>query len=114
MNEMVEGRRNGAAFKYGQWPVKIDWEGTQLTGEKRTEFAAKKSVNGRGEKVVIPVRIKGTWLLFESADQAPGLPDDVKAALTADELAKFKRDWLELEAEIWARQVGKELPEPAP
>ena len=112
--DMLESRRNGAAFKYGPWPVKLDWEGAQLEGERLTEFAAKKSVNGRGVQVVIPIRIKGSWLLFESPDQAPALPDDVKAALSADEFAKFKRDWLELEAEIWARQVGKELPEPPP
>jgi hypothetical protein len=114
MAEMLDGRRSVVTFKYGQWPVKIDWSGAQLEGEKRAEFDAKKSVNGRGEKVIIPVRIKGRWLLFESADQAPGLPDDVKGALSADELAKFKRDWVELEAEIWARQIGKELPEPPP
>ena len=114
MAEMIEGRRNGAAFNYGQWPVKIDWTGAMLEGEKRAEFEAKKSVNGRGVQVVIPVRIKATWLLFEAPDQAPGLPDDVKAVLSADELVKFKRDWLELEAEIWARQIGKQLPEPPP
>jgi len=71
----------------------------------------KQSANACGEKVVIPVRIKGRWLLFETSDQAPVLPADVRAVLSADELAKFKRNWLELEAELWARQVGKELPD---
>lgn len=114
MSDMLDGRRNGAAFKYGDWPVKIDWEGKQLEGDKRAEFAAKQAANARGEKVVVPVRIKGRWLIFESPNQAPALPDDVRAVLSADELAKFKRDWLELEAELWARQIGKEMPEPLP
>jgi hypothetical protein len=109
---MLQGRRGAATIHYGAWPVKIDWEGRQLEGDKRTEFLAKKIVNGRGEKVIIPVRIKGRWLLFEAPDQAPALPDDVRAQFTAAELVTFKRDWIELEAELWARQLTQELPDP--
>lgn len=111
---LLEGRRGAATIRWGMWPVQIDWEGKKLAGDQRAEFLEKKIVNGRGEKVIIPVRIKGRWLLFEAPDQAPALPDDVKAQLTAPELAAFKRDWLELEAELWARQLAKNLPDPPP
>jgi hypothetical protein len=111
--DMLEGRRGAAMVRFGEWPVKIDWEGSQLTGEKRDEFLAKRSVNGGGASVVIPIRIKRTWLLFEGPNQAPGLPDDVRAQLTAEELAKFKQDWIELEAELWARRVAADIPDPA-
>ena len=114
MAVLLESRRGSAAFRDGERPVKIDWEGKELEGAKRAEFAAKRAVNGRGERVVIPVRIKGHWLFYEAPDQAPALPDDVRATLSAEEVAKFKRDWLELEAELWARQLEKELPDPLP
>ncbi len=111
---LLEGRRGAATIRFGMWPVKIDWEGEKLEGDKRAEFLEKKMLNGRGEKVVIPVRIKGRWLLFEAPDQAPALPEDVTAQLNAAEVAAFKRDWLELEAELWARQLAKDLPDPPP
>lgn len=112
--DMLEGRRTAAVVRFGDWPVKIDWEGKQLEGDKRVEFLAKSAVNGRGERVVIPIRIKGSWLLFEASDQAPALPEDVRATLTTAELAAFKKDWIELEAELWARQLAKELPDAPP
>jgi 1-acyl-sn-glycerol-3-phosphate acyltransferase len=111
---LLESRRGSAIFRSGDRPVKIDWEGKSLEGKKREEFAAKRAANSRGERVVIPLRIKGHWLLFEALDQAPKLPDDVRAILSPEELAKFKREWLELEAELWARQLEKDLPEPVP
>lgn len=111
---LLESRRGSAIFRTGDHPVKIDWEGKALEGSKREEFAAKRAMNGRGERVMIPVRIKGHWLLFEAPDQAPVLPEDVRSLLKPDELATFKREWLELEAELWARQLEKDLPDPAP
>jgi hypothetical protein len=112
IDEMLTGRLNAATIRLGAWPIKIDWEGAQLEGEKRAEFLAKKSANGRGERVIIPLRIKGHWLLYEGADQAPKLPDDVIAALSPAEATAFKRRWIEAEAELWARQLAKEFPEP--
>lgn len=111
---LLEGRRGSPMFRSGERSVKVDWEGKELEGKKLEEFAAKRVVNGRGERVVIPVRIKGSWLLYEASDQAPTLPTDVRATLSAEELAKFKREWLELEAELWARQLEKDLPDPLP
>lgn len=111
---LLESRRGSVTLTYGDRRVLIDWEGRDLEGSKRVEFASKRVVNGQGERVVIPVRIRGRWLLYEGADQAPALPDNVRAVLSAEELAKFKREWLELEAELWARQLEKELPDPAP
>ena len=64
--------------------------------------------------MVIPVRIKERWLLFEGPDQSPALPDDVVAVLTPEELSKFKRDWLEVEAQRWAREIAKDMPAPPP
>ena len=95
-------------------PVKFDWEGRQLDEVKRAEFLNQQAVAALQKRVVIPVRIKGRWLLFEGPNQAPALPDDVRATLTAAEVAAFKHDWLELEAELWAREVAADLPEPAP
>jgi len=110
--DMLEQRRTAAAFRDGQRSVKIDREGKMLEGDKRSEFLAKKSAALRDGKVVIPVHIKGRWLLFEAPDQAPALPEDVRAQLSAAEIATFKRDWLEVEAERWARELAKDLPDP--
>lgn len=110
--ELIDGRRNAATARYGRWPVKIDWGGAELTEDKRAEFLAKKTADAREGKIIVPIRIKKIWLLFEGLDQAPALPTDVKSQLTPAELTAFKKDWLEVEAEIWARQVGKDLPDP--
>jgi hypothetical protein len=114
IDEMLTGRLSAATLRLGAWPVKIDWQGAQLEGDKRAEFLAKKSINGRGERVIIPIRIKGHWLLYEGVDQAPKLPGDVLAALAPAETAAFQRRWIEAEAELWARQLAKEFPDPAP
>jgi hypothetical protein len=110
IDDLLQSRRNSAAGRYGPWPVKIDWEGTKLEGALRAEFLAKKSAGGGNGKVVIPVRLKNHWLLFEAPDQAPVLPEDVRAQLSAGEVGKFKHDWLEVEAELWAREAGKDFP----
>jgi hypothetical protein len=112
IDQMLQGRRGAAVLKFGAWPVKIDWEGKQLEGEKLAEFTAKKVVNSGGDSVVVPIRIKRNWLLYEGPNEAPGLPADVKAKLTAAELAAFKKDWIELEAELWARKIAENLVAP--
>ena len=81
---------------------------------KRAEFLKQQATAALQKKVVIPVRIKGRWLLFEAPNEAPALPDDVRGTLTVAELAAFRRDWLEVEAERWAREVAADLPEISP
>ena len=94
--------------------MKFDWDGRQLDETKRAEFLKQQATAALQKRIVIAVRIKGRWLLFEGPNQAPALPDDVRAALTATELAAFKHDWLELAAELWVREVAADLPDPAP
>ncbi len=114
ISDLLEGRRNSGTSRFGLWPVKVDWEGAKLEGGLRAEFVAKKTAGVTNGHVVIPVRIKGRWLLFAAPDQAPVLPDDVRSQLSADEVINFKRDWLEVEAELWAREVAKDFPTAPP
>lgn len=100
---MIQERRDIGTLKYGSWPVKIDREGSELSETERRAFLERKAAAASEGRVVIPIKIKGHWLYFAGANQAPVLPKFVVANLTADDRRKFEEDWNDLEAELWAR-----------
>ena len=112
---MIAERRNPLVLKYGGWPVKIDREGAQLDEAMRSNFSERKKAAELTGKIVIPIRIKGRWLLFEGPNQAPRLPKLIQSSLTPADLRKFEETWVNLEAESWAREAaaGFEIPQPA-
>jgi hypothetical protein len=106
---MMQERRNVGIFKFGEWPVRIDREGRQLNDAQRGDFLARKVAAESGGRVIIPIRIKGHWLFFEGPDEAPPLPEFIRANLTAADRRKFQADWVNLEAELWARKSAADL-----
>ena len=112
---MLHDRRNPSILKRGGWPVKIDREGQQLDAALRTDFLARKAAAEFKGRIVIPIRIKEHWLLFEGPNQAPQLPKFVLASVTEADRRKFEEDWVNLEAEVWARDEAAdfEIPKPA-
>lgn len=112
--DLIQGRRNGSLLKYGGWPVKIDREGRALDEDMRRDFVTRKTAAEAGGQIVIPIRIKGHWLLFEGPNQAPRLPEFIVANLTAADRAKYERTWVDVDAELWARESGANLELPPP
>jgi hypothetical protein len=106
---MIQERRDASVLKYGGWPVMIDREGLRLDDTERGNFLARKAAAESGGRVVIPIRIKGHWLFFEGPNQAPLLPKFILSNLTAADRRKFEEDWVNLEAESWARKSAAEL-----
>jgi len=112
--EMMQERRNPAVLKYGGWPVKIDREGLQLDEAMRRDFLVRKAVAEKTGQIVIPIRIKEHWLLFEGPNEAPQLPKFVQASVTDADRRKFEQDWVNLAAEAWARETAASFEIPPP
>ena len=106
---LLQERRDARVLRYGAWPVKIDREGKRLDETERSEFRAKQAATESGGRLVIPVGIKGHWLFFEGPNEAPQLPGFILANLTETDRRKFKDDWVNLEAELWARKSAADL-----
>ncbi len=109
MAVMLQERRDGGTLKYGAWPVRFDRDGSQLDGAERRSFLARKAALEPAGKIAIAVRIKGHWLTFEGLNQAPELPKFALASLTAEDRKKFEVDWVNVEAELWARKAAVDL-----
>ena len=107
---MIEGRRTSGTLKHGAWPVKIDRTGASLGEKDAREFRERKTAAEAAGRIVVPIRLKEHWLFYEGVNQAPQLPPSVSPNLTSDDLRKYTEDWVNVEAERWARDVVAALP----
>lgn len=109
---LIEERRAPGRLKYGDWPVKIDRTGAQLDETERAPFLEKQAAAKTAGRVVVPIKIKGRWLFFDSANRVPDLPKFMLAKLTPEDVRKFTDDWTDVEAERWAREQAADFEVP--
>jgi hypothetical protein len=109
ISAMIEGRRRGGLLKYGEHPFTLDRDGAKLDDDERRAFETKKPAAAAAGRIAIAVKIKGRWLIYEGRREAPTLPDAVSSKLTPDDRQKFLDDWINLEAELWAREVAEKF-----
>lgn len=108
---MIDQRLDVAAMRYGAWPVKVDRTGKLLEGDAKTEFEAKHEAAFRNHHVVIPVRVRDEWWIYDAPVTQPTFSPSVTAHLTADDLQSVEQRWENSEAILWARE--KAFVEPA-
>jgi hypothetical protein len=111
---LIETRRANAAFRYGDWPLKIDWSGAELSDEEHAMFVEKRAAARFNGHVVIPVYVRASWRIFDGVVNYPEFTEAVTANLTEKDEQAMRQSWAESEAEIWARkQASGESPETA-
>lgn len=101
---MIATRRARAQFRFGAWPVKFDRDGTVVTGEVRDEFLAARAAAVQIGDAVVGVHLKEKWWIFSGHAKPPQFGPAVLANLTAADREGIDRAWLDLEAELWARE----------
>lgn len=103
VRQLIQSQRDAAVFKYGPWPLKIDREGKELTGEDKRDFEAKRSVAGK-ERVVIPVRHRDRWWIYDARAESPIFSKAMQALLTDEDRKDIDQRWWTMQAEVWARK----------
>ncbi len=106
---LIESRRDAGALKYGAWPVRVDATGALLPARLRPQFAEAKGAAAKTGATVLPVRIRGIWLIFDQPVATPQFSPAVTANLTPADLAHVNARWARAEAEEWARKTLHEF-----
>lgn len=111
IHAMIDQRLDVAAMRFGAWPVKVDRSGKLVEGDAKAEFEAKREAAFRNHHVVIPVRVRDEWWIFDAPVTEPTFSPAVTAHLTADDRQAVGQRWENSEAILWARE--KAFVEPA-
>lgn len=104
IDTLVAGRRARAQFRFGAWPVKFDRDGSLVTGEVRDEFLAARAAAAKTGDAVVGVHLKDKWWIFSGPAKPPQFSPAVLANLSAADRVAIERAWMDLEAELWARE----------
>lgn len=110
IDTIMASRRERAQVRFGASRVKFDHEGSALTGEVRDEFLAARTAAAQTGDAVVAVRVKNKWWIFTGSAKPPQFSAAVTANLTPADRATIERDWIELEAEVWAREQAWNQP----
>ncbi len=103
IDALIAKRRGLATFNYGTWPVRLDSDGTQLTGEERADFERRRAASTHNGHGVVAIRLKDKWWIFDGPVPLLDLPGAVTANLTDDDRFEIASRWARLHVEIWAR-----------
>lgn len=101
---MIEESRTSAQMIHGLWPLQIDRDGASMTEEERADFQSQRAAAEADGQVAIPVRLRGRWWIFVAKPATPEFPTFVTENLTAVDRQEITAQWLELQAELWARR----------
>lgn len=106
IDRMIRKLRGVALLRFGEWPIELDPDGRRLPVVMRDEFAARRTAaQGRG-RALIAVRVRDRWLIYEGPRELPRFPSVVSENLTRADLVSVEARWLNLQAELWAREVA--------
>jgi hypothetical protein len=108
IKSMMEEHRAVMLMKFAPWPVKIDHDGATLAGAARDEFREHRAAAATNGHVVIAVRLRSRWWIYDAPPEMPTFSRAAMTNLTEDDRREIMTKWLDLQAELWARQQAKE------
>lgn len=106
--QMMREHREAGRLKFGAWPVKLDRDGSSLPETERAEFMARRAAAATKGRVVIAVRLRNRWWIYESAAESPSFARSVTENLTEADRRAIEEMWWSLQAELWARGEAQE------
>lgn len=106
--KLIDEQREAVRFKYGPWPIKFDRDGSQLTGADLTDFRQRRASAAASSRVVIAVRLRNRWWIYDERAESPQFSSAVLKNLTAADRREIDEAWWTLQAEAWARQKAHE------